>query len=111
MSMHVRRTRVDGVDYYRIIEAWRERGKLRNRHVVSLGTISDPAAALAAKKRRFVLQKRRRARLRPGQVKARQRIERSLSRLAIEIAKVEMFLGGPRLLVVAGDGIRFYQRR
>jgi hypothetical protein len=110
MAMYVSRNQADDRVYYRIVDSWWEGGKRRCKGVVGLGTIADPAAALAAKKRRLAGQKRRLARLRPGQVRRREQIERSISRLQIDIAKVEMFLGGPRVMVISRDGTRLYQR-
>lgn len=110
MGMYVTLRRKDGRTYFCIAEDWKDGGKWRNRSVVGLGADADPAAALVAKRRRLARQKRRLARLRPRQVKARERIEKSISRLSIEIAKVEMFLGGPRVMVITRDGARLYQR-
>jgi hypothetical protein len=102
---------VDGRPRYVIKEYWREGGReLHTRRVVSLGTDADPAAALAAKKRQLAAKKRRLARLGPRQAKEEQRLDRSIARLCIDIAKIEMFLGGPRVLVIARDGPRLYQR-
>jgi hypothetical protein len=110
MQMYVAPNRAGGRVYYRIMEWWREGGKRHCVPVVSLGTNADPAEALAEKKRRRAGLKRRLARLGPGAVKERERLDRSLRRLSIDIAKVEMYLGGPRLLVITPCGGIIYQR-
>jgi hypothetical protein len=61
-------------------------------------------------KRRRARLKRRLAGLSPRAVKGRERLAKTIARLALRIDKVEMYLGGHRLWVITPCGGTLYWR-